>query len=61
MKQKFINRVMREGIVDTENYRYIATEEYDAKTQWIEIKRLPIDQLDTTTAIDGWQIVKRIY
>lgn len=61
MTQDFIKRIMHERIIDTKNYRYIVTEEHDNENQWAEIKRLPISQLDTTAAIDGWKTVKRIY
>lgn len=61
MTQAFVERIMRERTVDTERYRYIVTEEHDAEKQWAKIKRLPISDLDTTKAIDGWETVKRIY
>lgn len=49
MKKEFIEKVIREGIVDTKDYRYIC--------KGNTIKRLPIASLDTTTAIDGWETV----
>ena len=61
MTQEFIDRIMRERIVDTRNYRYIVTEQHDAERQWAEIKRLPLDKLDTTAALTDWVSVKRIY
>ena len=61
MTNAFIERLMRERSIDTRNYRYIVTEEHDADRQYAEIKRLPLDELDTTKAIDGWETVKRIY
>ena len=57
MTKAFINRVLIERIVDTRNYRYIVEECYNADDQWQEIRRLPIDDLDTTAAIDGWEAV----
>lgn len=56
MTNTMINRIIREGIVDTRNYRYTTRETQTA----LEIIRLPIAALDTTAAIDGWEIVKRI-
>ena len=61
MTKAFIERIKRERSIDTRSYRYIATEEHDATTQWLEIKRLPLDKLDNTTALDQWETVKRIY
>lgn len=51
MKQTFIDRVIEKRIVDTDKYRYIV----DADG----IKRLPIEYLGTTKAIDGWETVYR--
>lgn len=58
MKQEFINRILREGIVDTENYRYIKKECHNHETQWIEIRRLPLSSLDTTAALSDWETVE---
>lgn len=60
MNSNFYNRVIREQIVDTKKYRYIAKECNGADEQWTEIRRLPIESLDTTAAIDGWETVKII-
>ena len=60
MTQQFFERLVRERIIDTKRYRYIITEEHDSDDQWMEIKRLPITDLDTTRAIDGWETIKRI-
>lgn len=49
MKKLFIERVVREGIVDTRKYRYIM--------KGAKILRLPIIYLDTTLAINGWECV----
>lgn len=55
MTKQFIEKVLNERIVDTKNYRYIAKVRCDG-TQ--EIKRLRIEDLDTTNAIDGWETVQ---
>lgn len=60
MTQAFINRILRERTVDTAKYRYIVTEKHDDRAQWAEIKRLPLDKLDTTAALTDWETVKRI-
>ena len=60
MKKSFENRIMNEHIVDTRNYRYIVADCYDDKHQWAEIRRLPLDKLDTTAANDSWETVRRI-
>ena len=56
MTKAFENRVKKELTVDTRNYRY----EYECIiNQGIAvIKRLPIKELNTTAAIDGWETVK---
>lgn len=60
MTKEFEQKILRERIVDTRNYRYILKECYDPDGQWAEIRRLPLDKLDTTAAIDGWETVKRV-
>ncbi len=57
MTEKFMQKVLREGIVDTKKYRYVRRDVTGLKNQWIEIRRLPIADLDTTAAIDGWETV----
>lgn len=57
MKKEFIERVIRERIVDTDKYRYIIKDCHDAYQQYQEIRRLPLSDLDTTNAIDGWETV----
>lgn len=57
MTKTFIARVMLERIVDTRNYRYVAKECYNSESNWLEIRRLNISDLDTTAAIDGWETV----
>ena len=61
MTKAFEERILREHIVDTKQYRYIVTVEHNANSQWAEIKRLPLDKLDTTAALTDWETVKRIY
>lgn len=56
MKNAFVSQVIRERIVDTRRYRYIAREHGDG----VEILRLPLADLDTTAAIDGWEKVAEI-
>jgi hypothetical protein len=53
MKKDFIEKVLRERIVDTKQYRYVAKVK-DGKQY---INRLPVADLDTTSAIDGWKTV----
>ena len=53
MKKDFIEKVIRNGSVDTRNYRYIAKEFPDR----LEVQRLPLSSLDTTEAINGWETV----
>ena len=55
MTNKFVKKVKLYGIVDTRKYRYVYRN--DGASAWIE--RLPIIWLDTTRAINEWEIVKR--
>lgn len=54
MTKAFAERVKNEKVVDTRKYRYILDAPVD-KTPCI--KRLPKIDLDTTAAIDGWEVV----
>lgn len=56
IRKSMISRIMEEGIVDTEKYRYIAKDCGDH----LEIRRIELDKLDTTYAIDGWELVEMI-
>ena len=51
MTKAFENRVNREGIVDTKNYRYCARDN--------KIIRIELDKLDTTAALTDWETVKQ--
>lgn len=55
MTKALIERVKNEKVVDTRKYRYILDEPVD-KTPCI--KKLLINDLNTTAAIDGWEVVK---
>ena len=56
MKKEFIEKVIRERCVDTAKYRY-AVKEYP---DHMDIVRLPLVDLGTTAAIDGWEIVHTV-
>lgn len=58
MTKTIRDRVLRGETVDTKKYRYMLKHCYDAEKQWAEIRRLPLDCLDTTVAIDGWETVE---
>lgn len=51
MTKAFENRVNKEGIVDTRNYRYCARDN--------KIVRIELDKLDTTAALADWETVKQ--
>jgi hypothetical protein len=53
----FLLSVLQKGTRDTRNFRYAAQEVNGNTHQWIEIRRLPIRDLDTTAALDGWETV----
>ena len=54
MTKALSERVKRERVVDTRKYRYILD---DVVGKIPCIKRLPINDLDTTAAIGGWETV----
>ena len=54
MTKTFFERVKREKVIVTRKYRYVLDGTV-GKTPCI--KRLPISDLDTTAAIDGWETV----
>lgn len=56
MTKAFENRVKKELTVDTKTYRYKF--ECIINQGIAVIKRLPIKELNTTAAIDGWETVK---
>lgn len=53
-------RVLDGEIVDTEEYRYVLKHCGDHEKQWAEIRRLPLEYLDTTAALDSWETVEVI-
>lgn len=57
MKKDFIKKVLAERIYDTDKYRYVVKECNDAEKCWQEIRRLPLEDLDTTAALNGWETV----
>lgn len=58
MKDSIRARVLQGEIVDTKKHRYILKECGNHEKQWAEIRRLPLEYLDTTAAIDGWEVVE---
>lgn len=56
MTKMFREKVLNNGTVDTKTYRYRLVE---CGSQ-CEIRRIRIDCLDTTAAIDGWETVEVI-
>lgn len=56
MTKAFRERILKELIVDTKNYRYVVKQ--NTRTWQNEILRLPIDKLDTTEALKEWEVVE---
>lgn len=50
--KKFLEKVLHDRIVDTKQHRYRVNE----STGYIE--RIPIEYLDTTKALEGWEQVE---
>lgn len=67
MKKEFIQKVLREGAVDTRDYRYVSGVVQDAGKQYRAIKRISRDALGTTSALNdksdhnpfGWETVAK--
>ena len=57
MTKKLIARVLAGEIVDTKNYRYITKTVSTLDGQYETIIRLPIGDLGTTAALNGWETV----
>jgi len=49
MKKEFLNKVLKEGAVDTKNYRYISRND--------GIYRIKLEYLNTTAAYTEWEKV----
>ena len=62
MNKQLEERIVRERTVDTRNYRYIIVEVHNPNEQHAEIRRIPIECIGTTAALDNgnWQLVKVI-
>lgn len=56
MKKEFVEKILRERCIDTAKYRYTVKEYPDH----MDILRLPLEYLDTTAAIDGWEVVHTV-
>jgi len=54
MKKKLEERIIREGIVDTNRFRYV----FKSFPAYAVIMKIEREKLGTTAAIDGWKIVK---
>ena len=55
MKRGFIERVIRERIVDTRKYRYISESTF---AEGLVIRRIPLEYLNTTRALNSWESVR---
>lgn len=56
MKKEFVDKVIKNSVVDTKKYRYV----YSVSAEKAEIRRIDFSLLDTTATIDGWEVVKVI-
>ena len=61
MNKQIREQVLNGEIVDTETYRYVLKTCCDHENQWAEIRRIPIEYLDTTAAINGWETVEVLH
>lgn len=53
VKMELLQKVMKQGTIDTPKYRYRTKETPDV----LLFQRIPLNYLDTTKAIDGWELV----
>ena len=56
MTKEFREKILKNGTVDTKNYRYHVAQ----YPEHCEIRRIQLEYLDTTAAIDEWEIVEII-
>lgn len=54
LTKKFLEKVLHDRIVDTKKYRYRINESTGC------IERIPIEYLDTTKALEGWEQVEQV-
>ncbi len=60
MNKNIRERILNGSIVDTKKYRYILKVCGDHEKQWAEIRRIPLEYLDTTASIGDWETVEVI-
>ena len=56
MTKTFREKILKNGTVNTKNYRYHVAQ----YPEHCEIRRIQLEYLDTTAAIDEWEIVEII-
>ena len=61
MSKNTRNRVLNGETVDTKKYRYRLFACGNAIEQWAEIRRIPLEYLDTTAAVGGWETVEALH
>lgn len=65
MRKELISEVLKNGMKDTKNYRYVSHVESTFDRQYRVIKRIAINMLDTTAVLNdksdtnpnGWETV----
>ena len=58
MKKTFLRKIINEKVVDTRNYRYVL--DTDCRLARPLIKRIALDKLETTVAINEWEIIAEV-
>ena len=58
MKKSFLQKLIEERIIDTKNYRYIL--DTDCRLERPLVKRIELDKLETTAAINSWEIIEDV-
>lgn len=53
MRKSVLDRLKVFGFVDTRNFRYVL----DESGRFPVVRRLPLECLDRTSALDSWEIV----
>ena len=58
MKKSFLKKLITKRIVDTKKYRYIL--DTDCRLKKPLVKRIELYKLETTAAINSWEIVAEV-
>ena len=58
LAKSFVNRVINERVVDTKRHRYVSIVKRDETSEWFEIRRMPLKNMDASKPYEDWELVK---